>query len=281
MFVLFSRRSAPTARVIRDILGIRGNHRDNEQREDWLIRWGTHQRIRYVPNNILNRAAAIQNAVDKRGALLMMREHHVNTPRVFDPETALQLPADVFPLLGRNLQHRGGTDIHLCLQRSDVLRAIDDGTEFFTNYIPTNREFRVHVFQDEALKVSEKVLTEPANQLNTWIRNRNNGFTFRNVREIPDRVLAAVKNQAIAAVEALGLDFGAVDVILGDDTFPYVLEVNTAPGLEGDTLRRYVLKFADTLGIDRANLNWPDDMVDEALGEPEEVPEEELMEMLA
>jgi len=46
---------------------------------------------------------------------------------------------------------------------------------------------------------------------------------------------------SIAAVDALCLDFGAVDIIYNEheDKY-YVLEVNSAPGLEGTTLEKYV-----------------------------------------
>jgi glutathione synthase/RimK-type ligase-like ATP-grasp enzyme len=42
---------------------------------------------------------------------------------------------------------------------------------------------------------------------------------------------------------ALGLDFGAVDIIQDDGGNFYVLEVNTAPGLEGQTIKSYAEGF--------------------------------------
>jgi len=50
---------------------------------------------------------------------------------------------------------------------------------------------------------------------------------------------------ALAAVSALGLDFGAVDIIYNEhENQYYVLEVNTAPGLEGTTVEKYAEAFA-------------------------------------
>src|SRR5690606_38651979 len=63
------------------------------------------------------------------------------------------------------------------------------------------------------------------------IRNHDNGWVFGLVRD-EDGAAKAIE-EAAKAVQVLGLDFGAVDVIIGrDDGLPYVLELNTAPGLE-------------------------------------------------
>jgi D-alanine-D-alanine ligase-like ATP-grasp enzyme len=44
------------------------------------------------------------------------------------------------------------------------------------------------------------------------------------------------------------LDFGAVDIIYNAKRNEcYVLEVNTAPGLEGTTVEKYATKFASEL----------------------------------
>ena len=54
------------------------------------------------------------------------------------------------------------------------------------------------------------------------------------------------EKQAVAAVVALGLDFGAVDVVYNvKEQKAYVLEVNSAPGLSGTTLDKYVEVFKD------------------------------------
>jgi D-alanine-D-alanine ligase-like ATP-grasp enzyme len=53
-----------------------------------------------------------------------------------------------------------------------------------------------------------------------------------------------VTSEAIKAVNCLGLYFGAADVIWNDkEQRAYVLEVNTAPGLEGTTLENYANAF--------------------------------------
>ena len=82
------------------------------------------------------------------------------------------------------------------------------------------------------------------------IWNLETGFTYRIVQgKRPIGVIPAAK----AAVAALSLDFGAVDIITkGTDV--YVLEVNTAPGLCPITLNWYARQFANLLGIDPTTL---------------------------
>lgn len=82
------------------------------------------------------------------------------------------------------------------------------------------------------------------------IRNRSNGwvFTRNDIDPLPQDALT----QAVNAVAALGLDFGAVDLVIGrDDELAYVLEVNTAPGLEGTTVQDYANGFRQHYGLGR------------------------------
>jgi glutathione synthase/RimK-type ligase-like ATP-grasp enzyme len=70
------------------------------------------------------------------------------------------------------------------------------------------------------------------------IRSWNNGWVFchENVQAPPK-----VCEVAIQAVESLGLDFGAVDIGFREkEGKAFVFEVNTAPGIEGTTVRHYV-----------------------------------------
>jgi D-alanine-D-alanine ligase-like ATP-grasp enzyme len=88
------------------------------------------------------------------------------------------------------------------------------------------------------------------------VRNHDNGFIFvRNDVKAP----SSVEEQAVRAIKALGLDFGAVDIIWNDkQQKAYVLEVNTAPGLEGSTVDDYARGFRNLIGwsnrVDRAQV---------------------------
>ena len=63
------------------------------------------------------------------------------------------------------------------------------------------------------------------------------------IRDSPQQVL----DQAKLAVKATGLDFGAVDIIWNNlQEKAYVLEINTAPGLEGQSVETYK-KFLNEL----------------------------------
>jgi hypothetical protein len=68
-------------------------------------------------------------------------------------------------------------------------------------------------------------------------------FSRTGIREIPE-----VTQLAIKAVQALGLDFGAVDVVFADGKAS-VLEVNSAPGLKGQTLVSYANAVRKYMGM--------------------------------
>ncbi|MCR4308198.1 MAG: hypothetical protein NUV80_06590 [Candidatus Berkelbacteria bacterium] len=103
-------------------------------------------------------------------------------------------------------------------------------------YKKKRREFRVHVFNGSVIDVSQKRRRNNVED-GGYIRNLANGWVFcrDSIVEPPD-----LRQIAVAAVKALGLNFGACDIIWNEkENKCYVLEVNTAPGLEGTTLQRY------------------------------------------
>jgi D-alanine-D-alanine ligase-like ATP-grasp enzyme len=72
---------------------------------------------------------------------------------------------------------------------------------------------------------------------NWQVRNHANGFIYARSDVNPP---AAVLDAAKKALAATGLDFGAVDVIWNQHAGrAFVLEINTAPGLEGTTVEEY------------------------------------------
>jgi glutathione synthase/RimK-type ligase-like ATP-grasp enzyme len=114
----------------------------------------------------------------------------------------------------------------------------------YTKFFPKTHEYRVHIFQGDILDITEKRKrngTGSREQSIVW--NHDNEYVFcREDVVCPWDVLDA----SLRAVEALQLDFGAVDVGYDrEHNQVAVFEVNTAPGLVGTTLNKYVEKLND------------------------------------
>ena len=217
-------------------LGISGGSRPPEERRlDVLIRFGSTA-LAPRARRTVNKARAIRKAADKRGSLLTFLEHGIPAPRPsgFPP---------VLPAVGRKRRHQMGYGFWLCLQEADVRSAQRAGADYFIPYIPTRDEYRVHVIDGLVLFMQHKErTTEEAQPFTSWIRNKRMGWRLVRCPEIP-----AVAEAGVRAVAALGLDFGAVDILISDHSELFVLEVNTAPALKGvqledwsRTLRRFL-----------------------------------------
>jgi len=117
----------------------------------------------------------------------------------------------------------------------------------YTEYIPKKKEFRVHVWNNEVIDVSEKRKKSGyAEERNTQVRNTANGYVFcRNGIVEPD----GMRQLALDAVAALGRTYGAVDIIWNEKrNMCYVLEVNSRPGMEGTTVEIYANAILKGLG---------------------------------
>ncbi len=236
--LIYNRRGAPTGRVIATALGVDYASNASMGEEDFLIRWGNSldPELDNDYGRVINSAQGIMNATNKLRSLEILSEAGLNVPAWSeDPEELVEEYG--FPILGRKIRHARGSDIQLCLQKRDYRRRRD----FYTVYIPTNREFRVHVVGQEAVRVQAKYLDFPE-QKKAWIRNYESGYRFRNPRL---RLHSERLQAAILAVSALSLDFGAVDLIIGDDNSTYILEVNTAPSCSPLTGAAYVNGIAN------------------------------------
>ena len=161
------------------------------------------------------------------------------------------IPDDAFPIVCRTvLAGHSGEGIVIAATRDDLVPA-----PLYVKYIKKQDEYRIHVGirwhlyeQDghaESIIISQQRKARrretPDEQVNWQVRNHANGFVYVRGDCNPP---ASVVDAARRALEATGLDFGAVDVIYNARTEQaYVLEINTAPGLEGQTLDDYVRFF--------------------------------------
>ena len=138
------------------------------------------------------------------------------------------------PILARKKHHTKGKDIEVCRTRADVERVLHNGKHaFFSVWIPTDTEYRVWVFKNKALAVYEKQYKDEG-EYEGFCRNRRFGFSFEKRDDL--RGIATIEGPCIKAVKALGMDWGAVDILKGKDRKYYVLEVNSMPHI--DTIKR-------------------------------------------
>jgi hypothetical protein len=247
MYFSYHKKSQPTGEILATALGM--NHGFDPEEGEALIRWGNRRNPEADDcyNTVLNDEQSIKNASDKFESLFTMAEAGINCPMPSEEWEEIHEQYG-YPILGRTFHHARGTDINLILQRRDVRRIASD---YYIPYIPTNREYRIHVVRNKVIRIQGKYLDFPE-QAVSHIRNYENGYRFRtpNVNLKPDRLEAAIK-----AVFCLGLDFGAVDLIISDDGNYYVLEVNTAPSCSRKTGEAYVKQFANLLGVDNEQIS--------------------------
>ena len=135
------------------------------------------------------------------------------------------------------LTGHSGKGIILARNKEELVKA-----PLYVFYTKKQDEYRVHVFSGKVIDIQRKARRRdiPDNQVDWRIRNHDNGFIYmrEGINQIP--YLKQMKEMAIKVVELTELDFGAVDRIYNADRGRlYVLEINTAPGLEGTTLMSY------------------------------------------
>ncbi|UPO63117.1 hypothetical protein [Pseudomonas phage ZCPS1] len=123
----------------------------------------------------------------------------------------------------------------------------------FTQGIVGRRtEFRIHVVRGRAIlsqvKLRRNVEENTADDSQSIVRNVAGGWVY-GVNDAEERQgHAQAVDAAIQAVNFCGLDFGAVDIVYKHETDrAYVLEINTAPGLDegGSALEAYTQAFTN------------------------------------
>ncbi len=152
-----------------------------------------------------------------------------------------------FPCLQRKAYHSRGRDIRVIGDRESMAEYDSRGRRnYYVNIFDKTREFRVHVCLGEVIKVQQKV-PKDANVQRSIVWNRENSTFMR--RDMSNPLYDNICQLSIKAVEALGLDFGAVDVgvrKLGKRAEEVVVfEVNTAPCMNRDTAGRYARRIKD------------------------------------
>lgn len=115
----------------------------------------------------------------------------------------------------------------------------------YTKYKKKKREFRVHVFKDTVVAVVEKKLRSNWDgPRDSKIRNLANGFVFCSCTNEP----TGIRELAIQAGKAVSSDFKGVDVGYNEKQNElFVIEVNSAPGIQGSNILAYTNAILESL----------------------------------
>lgn len=215
----------------------------NFRATDLIINWGNSITPTWNAT-MLNSPQAVRGAVNKALAFQLMQEAGVSVPEfTTSKEQAVKWysPKRRIKVVERHiLTGHSGQGIKIKETPEELEEA-----KLYVKYIPKLYEFRYHVFQDSIIDVQQKRRKNGWKEYSNYsseIRSHDRGWTF--CRDAMDPLPPTAASEAIRAVAALGLDFGAVDLVYnGHHDKVYILEVNTSPGIEGETMFTYVNAF--------------------------------------
>lgn len=231
-------KSAKTLARALDTLRVYPNKHYKPKSNHLIINWGNSRfpmwdYMRW--GKFLNRPHHVNTAANKLLSFRAFTTNLISCP-LWTKETSIaqQWIDDGYRVFGRQtLTGHSGEGILIFNQGDEVTPC-----PLYTREVKKDKEYRVHVFNGKVIDYQQKKkkLNFEGESVN-GIRNYANGWVYaRN-----DVVLSEeVREEAIKAVKALGLDFGAVDVCTVKGGGVCVFEVNTACGLEGTTITKYV-----------------------------------------
>lgn len=230
---------------------------------DTVINWGTGKN--WLPAKTLNKPHPVAAVVNKHTFFQSIEDLKVNAD--YPQDQIPRIPAfttDITVARGwcgvdcqgrarkvvvrRLLNASEGRGIEIHSRPEDIPQA-----PLYVRYIPKSAEYRVHMVGDEIIDIQQKVLRRAVDPetANWGVRNTANGFVFqRQGINIP----GDVKTQALLALKASGLDFAAADVVWHHRRGKaYVLELNSAPGIEGSTVKSYANALRKYIEEDNQN----------------------------
>lgn len=204
-----------------------------------LVNWGCSQLpVKPVEGQVvLNPPDAVASAKCKLVTFQKFAAAGVPHPKFWTPDTIKQAERKKSIIIARTTTRGSGGEGIIVVRSGDAIPK----APLYTQYIRKSAEYRIHVVRGRAIMVQQKRRESEAEQDENQklIRNHANGWIFsvNNVEFRDNGQKEAAEQAAIAAVSCLGLDFGAVDLVVCKSTAkPFVLEVNTAPGIESPTL---------------------------------------------
>lgn len=286
-YMWYSGATDVTGKALVEALGIEGGTtKPTKAGIQLVIGWGTKIKddTNLAGKDVFNHPNNIKTNRNKFRAMELMAAGGCN---ISSFATANQIAAKLadksmtYPLVGRTNYHQGGKGFWLCLNKTQLDAALQEGAQYFQSYINIVDEYRVHVFDGEVIYGARKTKRDnmktafveqfgakaanAADKANKPLDKDTVDYVLGNlagrVMPNPDMVIRsnlrgwkfskvelkniskALKEQTVAALKSLNMMFGAVDCCVDENGKVWIIEVNSGPGLEGSTLTAYVEAF--------------------------------------
>jgi len=226
MFI-FRRKGGISAIALSDLIGCKCG-KENVPSNEFIINYGQSYRKSNLNANVNFNKVEVQKVLEKNG---------IRVPNMFRKGSVISKKE--FPILARRNYHSKGRDIIFVENEKELKQLNPSDYDFLVKYIEKRKEYRVHILGNYKTIVNVKIPKKDEEQ-DDIIWSHNKGWIhIEYLGEFREKLIKIAKD----VLKILKYDFGAVDIILGEDGHFYVLEINSAPGLEDRKLQIYAEYF--------------------------------------
>lgn len=224
-----------------------GGSRFRGRSEDLILNYGSSSLAQTIIGEarILNNPVNVGYASNKRIAFDMFRRADVKTVQYTTDGEEAQTWVDAGDVVyaRTRLSGHSGEGIVIATNNEElhgdgVGPTLPSAPLYTKGISAQRREYRIHVMHGVITNIQQKKRVNGYADLPEYsdiIRNHHTGWIYATQQAEPNN---QAKVEALKAIEALGLDYGAVDIITRRDE-AWVLEVNTAPGMTGSNAERF------------------------------------------
>jgi glutathione synthase/RimK-type ligase-like ATP-grasp enzyme len=212
--------------------------------EHKVINWGSGSLPAPVKAcTVINKEEAVLKALNKLNTFRSLSAAHVPIPEFTTSQATARgwLAARTKVCARTELEGKDGSGLVLVGPTDGWSAPVLPAAPLYTKFIVAANEYRINVCNGRTMGVQLKVRDGTKQNPSPDIKTGGNGYGFRLLSE--NEIPTGIRPVARAAITALGLDFGGVDLIVGADGNPYVLEVNTAPELTPAMVTAYANMF--------------------------------------
>jgi glutathione synthase/RimK-type ligase-like ATP-grasp enzyme len=186
---------------------------------DLIVRWGCTVPIS-VKAKELNSIDAIFKCMIKPVTRLVLSNKGIPVPRTWMDKKDIE-----FPCIMRSERHWCGNNFFVADDADNLKDNQYKGNTYYQEIYPNEIEYRIHVMSGKVTVIARKHAIQGELRRNRHITHQ--------AQDILKNIDPYIEQMAIDAVNSVGMDFGAVDIMTSSSHQhkAVVCEINTDPGL--------------------------------------------------